>query len=233
MKYFLPLVMCVLFGMQSYAQEEAFIKEQAIDSLYKEDQFYFGVTYNLIGKQPKGISQSGFSSGFHLGFIKDIPLNKRRNSAIGVGLGVSINSFNQNLLINETPSGTSLSVLERTEIDYTKNKFSSYMVEMPLEYRWRTSTAESYKFWRVYTGVKLGYVFANQTKFKGEPSNVSLKNNDIFNDFQYGLTISAGYNTWNFYVYYALNPIFNSTAKLNGETIDMNAIKIGLMFYIL
>lgn len=225
--------MCVLFGMQSYAQEEAFIKEQAIDSLYKEDQFYFGVTYNLIGKQPKGISQSGFSSGFHLGFIKDIPLNKRRNSAIGVGLGVSINSFNQNLLINETPSGTSLSVLERTEIDYTKNKFSSYMVEMPLEYRWRTSTAESYKFWRVYTGVKLGYVFANQTKFKGEPSNVSLKNNDIFNVFQYGLTISAGYNTWNFYVYYALNPIFNSTAKLNGETIDMNAIKIGLMFYIL
>lgn len=233
MKYFLPLVMCVLFGMQSYAQEEAFIKEQAIDSLYKEDQFYFGVTYNLIGKQPKGISQSGFSSGFHLGFIKDIPINKSRNSAIGVGLGVSINSFNQNLLINETPSGTSLSVLERTEIDYTKNKFSSYMVEMPLEYRWRTSTAESYKFWRVYTGVKLGYVFANQTKFKGEPSNVSLKNNDIFNDFQYGLTISAGYNTWNFYVYYALNPIFNSTAKLNGETIDMNAIKIGLMFYIL
>lgn len=233
MKYFLPLVVCVLFGLESFAQEDSFLKEQPIDSLYKEDQFYFGVTYNLIGKQPKGISQSGFSSGFHLGFIKDIPLNKRRNSAIGVGLGVSINSFNQNLLINETSRGVLLSVLDRTETDYTKNKFSSYMLEMPLEYRWRTSNPEDYKFWRVYTGVKLGYVFANQTKFKGEPRNVSLKNDEIFNDFQYGLTISAGYNTWNFYVYYALNPIFNSTAKLNGETINMNAIKIGLMFYIL
>lgn len=233
MKYFFPLIVCFLFGLETYAQEEAFLKEQGLDSLYKEDQFYFGVTYNLLGKQPKGVSQSGFSSGFHLGFIKDIPINKRRNSAIGVGLGVSVNSFNQNLLINETPRGTLLSVLDRTEIDYTKNKFSSYMLEMPLEYRWRTSTAEEYKFWRVYTGVKLGYVFANETKFKGDPNNVSLKNSDIFNDFQYGLTMSAGYNTWNFYVYYALNPVFNSTAKLNGETLDMNAIKIGLMFYIL
>ncbi|TYC11407.1 PorT family protein [Bizionia gelidisalsuginis] len=233
MRYFFPLALCLLFGIQVYAQEDVFLREQIADSLYKEDQFYIGVTYNLLGKQPSGISQSGFSSGYHFGFIKDIPINKRRNSAIGVGLGVSINSFNQNLLITETTRGTMFSVLDRSETSYTKNKFSSYMLELPLEYRWRTSTSREYKFWRVYTGVKFGYVFANQTKFKGEPTNISLNNKDVFNEFQYGLTMSAGYNTWNFYIYYALNPIFNASAKLKGDTIDMNAIKIGLIFYIL
>jgi len=42
-----------------------------------------------------------------------------------------------------------------------------------------------------------------------------------------------GYNTWNLYMYYALNPIFSGDVKLDGVSVDMNAIKIGLMFYIL
>ena len=47
------------------------------------------------------------------------------------------------------------------------------MIEMPIEFRWRNSTASSYKFWRIYAGAKLGYVagarskavFENYTRF--------------------------------------------------------------------
>ncbi|RBP34420.1 outer membrane protein with beta-barrel domain [Oceanihabitans sediminis] len=215
----------------AFSQEEEVVTE--VDSLYKEDQFYGGATYNLLLNSPKGISQSGFSSGFHIGFIKDMPINTKRDLAIGLGIGLSSNSFNQNMLIDTADDKNySYTALDNNDISYSKNKFTTYMVEAPLEFRWRTSTATEYKFWRIYTGIKLGYVFANSSKFIGE-SDIKHSNIADFNKMQYGLTLSVGYNTWNIHVYYGLNPIFNSDAKLDAASIDMRAVKIGLMFYIL
>ncbi|WP_376858742.1 porin family protein [Bizionia hallyeonensis] len=206
---------------------------QEVDCKYREDQFYLGITYNLVGNRPEGVSQSGFSSGFHLGFIRDIPINKRRNVAFGVGLGLSSNSFNHNFLITKDASGNlDYLVLDKSDINYSKNKFTTYMVEMPLQLRWRTSTAEEYKFWRIYTGINVGYVLYNSSKFRGDLGTIKNSKIDSFNDFQYGLTMSAGYNTWNIFVYYGLNPIFNN-ARVNNESVDMNAVKVGLIFYIL
>lgn len=222
-----------LFGLFSitliYGQETV---TKDVDSLYKEDQFYAGVTYNLIGKRPTDVKQSGFSLGFHLGYIKDMPINKARNVAIGIGFGYSANSFNQNLLLNTDDAGTfTYSILEGNT--YTKNKFSTHLIELPIEFRWRTSTPTDYSFWRIYAGFKFGYVLTHTTKYKGDLGSIKFSNNDDFNNLQYGLTLSAGYNTWNVHLYYALNPIFSNSAQLDGTTIDMNVVRVGLMFYML
>ena len=104
---------------------------------------------------------------------------------------------------------------------------------MPIEFRWRTSTAESYKFWRIYGGFKLGYIFSGVSKFVSNSETIKFQNDDI-NRFQYGLTLSAGYNTWNFHLYYALNKLFkDGTVTTNGEQFEMSVIKVGLMFFIL
>ena len=219
-----------LLSYQSILGQDATAIET--DKLYREDQFYFGVTYNLLGKMPHQMSQNGFSSGFHFGFIRDMPINKSRNIAFGIGLGYSANSFNQNLLISKSQQGElNYEILESTS--FTKNKFSMHLLELPFEFRWRSSTAESYKFWRIYSGFKLGYVFASNSKFNGSPENIKLKNIDHFEKIQYGFTLSVGYNTWNAYLYYALNPMFKNEAKIDGGSLDINAIKIGLIFYIL
>ncbi|MCL5127543.1 porin family protein [Algibacter sp. L4_22] len=203
-----------------------------VDNNYREDQFYLGVTYNLLGLRPDDVSQSGFSSGIHLGFIKDMPINTARNKAIGFGIGLSANSYVQNLLIQKDDDGLiSYSVLDSDT--YTKNKFSRHFVEIPLEFRWRTSTATSYEFWRIYAGFKFSYMLANTTKYDGDLGSFKYTNISDFNKLQYGLTISAGYNTWNLHLYYALNPVFSKDAKLSGESMDMHAIRVGLMFYIL
>ncbi len=216
-----------------FAQETTnAIATDSLDTSYKEDQFYFGVSYNALSKMPKGMSQNGFSSGFHLGIIKDMPINKKRNWAIGIGLGYATNSINQNLKISENPSGGYTYEL-LTSSQFTKNKFSQHLVELPFEIRWRTSTASTYKFWRVYTGVKFGYVFASNTKFKD--SNGQIKNNNIedFERLQYGLTLSAGYDSWNAYLYYSLNPVFKKEAQLSNENLDVSIFKVGIMFYLL
>ena len=75
-------------------------------------------------------------------------------------------------------------------------------------------------------------LFHTRTKFKGELGTIKNRNIESINDFQYGLTVSAGYNTWNIYFYYGLNPIFKDVSVNNARN-DMNAIKIGLIFYLL
>lgn len=224
------ILLCIAFFIQDLKAQNIVDKE--VDSLYREDQFYFGVTYNLLSEIPINFSQTGFSSGFHLGFIRDMPINKDRTLAIGLGFGYSINSFNQNLLINKDNTGAiTYNILD--DNTYSKNKFSSHLIEFPLEFRWRSSTATEYNFWRIYTGFKVSYRLAHQVKYVGELGNIKFNDIDSFNKIQYGLTASAGYNTWNVYLYYGLNPIFSNDAKLNGNDLNINIIKIGLIFYIL
>lgn len=215
------------FFLSVYSQSNTVVE---LDSLYREDQIYIGVTYNALINLPTGVSQNSFSTGFHLGVIRDFPINKQRNVAIGLGLGYSINTFNQNIRIS-TSSPSTYTILEG--VNYTKNNFSKHLLEVPLEFRWRTSNAQTYKFWRVYTGVRIGYLLATKSVYKGEPENETHRDLRGLNTWQYGLTLSVGYNTWNGYVYYGLNPIFDSISSTNAQSIDMNALKIGLIFYLL
>jgi len=137
------------------------------------------------------------------------------------------------LLIEDVNNEIALSIIDESDFNVSKNKFTTYLVEIPLEIRWRTSTATDYNFWRIYTGFKVGYLLYNTTKFKSEEEIKNFSNINGFNKMQYGLTLSAGYGTWNFHVYYGLNTIFEDTTKLSGETIDLKSLKVGLIFYIL
>jgi hypothetical protein len=102
-----------------------------------------------------------------------------------------------------------------------------------LELRWRTSTAADYKFWRVYAGVKFGYVFSGRSKLVMDSGNESFSNPDI-QEFQYGLMLNFGYNTWNVHAYYGLNSLLKEGTTLNEAPIDdLNILRIGLIFYIL
>jgi hypothetical protein len=233
MRLFYSFFILIGFNSFVFGQNKEF-DTTAVDNKYREDQFYISVTYNLLGSKFNGISQSGFSSGFHVGFIRDMPMNKNRNFAIGLGLGVSTNSYNQNLLISEnTDQSIEYSILDKKVASFRKNKFATYLLEIPFELRWRTSTALDYNFWRIYSGFKLGYLVHNSSKFKSSEGDILLSNISDFNTLQYGVTISAGYSNINVHFYYALNDIFKNRANIDGQHIGMNAVKIGLIYYIL
>lgn len=231
----LHFILLFLFSIQlTLSQEDVSENNDSssiIDSLYKEDQFYFSVSYNLLSNMPESMSQKGFSTGFALGYIKDIPLNTRRNFGLGIGLGISTNSYNNNLKISKSNGVYNYELVDLE--DFTKNKFSTQLVELPIELRWRTSTPEEYKFWRIYAGVKLGYIVASKSKSKGGGETIKISNLEAIDNLRYGLTLSAGYSTWNVNLYYGLNPIFDDSVIINGEKTDIRIVKIGLMFYIL
>ena len=231
MKYTLSIIMFCL-SLFVVSQNNTIQNDSLIDPKYKEDQFYIGVSYNLLSKMPDDLSQSGFSIGVNLGKIFDIPLNKERNFGLGIGAGYGVNFINHNLGITETPQGQLEYQILDSE-DFTRNRFSFHMIELPFEIRWRTSNATSYKFWRIYAGMRIGYVIASNSKLRTNDETYKIRGLDDLNKFQYGLTLSAGYDTWNAQIYYGLNTLFNDVNTVNGIPIDMKLVKIGLIFYLL
>jgi len=233
MKQVFFIIIGLFISLPSLAQDSNGPVAKEIDSLYREDQFYIGLTFHLLRDLPESVSQSGFSGGLHLGFIRDFPLNKRRNIGIGAGLGWSVNSFGQELFIGEdSNSNTIFRNLNSEAIDYDANRFTTQLIEVPIEFRWRTSTPDSHKFWRVYTGFRLGYVYNFQSTFKQGGNQVIQTDVPEFDRFRIGTTLSFGYNTFNFHIYYSLNPFFKD-AKLGNSDIGITTFKVGLMFYIL
>jgi Outer membrane protein beta-barrel domain len=204
----------------------------AVDSLYREDQFYFTFTYNSLLNAPNGITTNKFSPGFKVGFLRDMPLNKQRNVSIAPGFGLSYSNYFQSLFILKD-NGSIVYSTNSIANSYRKNKFEQLMVNFPVELRWRTSVPETHKFWRIYSGLQFSYLIYSKSVYEDAISSISISNNKDFNKFQLGVYLAVGYNTWNFYSYYGLTPIFSSAAQLNDERIKMHAIHFGMMFYIL
>lgn len=216
-----------------YGDDAATAIPQEVDSLYREDQFYVGLSFNLLTNHPKDFNQNGFSGGIHAGFIRDMPINKRRNKAFGIGLGVSANTYNTNQFIGETQNGISqFEILDPTAAVNT-NRFNTTLVELPVQYRWRTSTATNFNFWRVYTGFKLGYIFRHKAVFESPDQSLTRTNVAELDRWRYILTLSVGNGSFNAFVQYHLNPLF---APVNEQVInvpDFHPLKFGIEFYIL
>ncbi|HHC80907.1 MAG TPA: PorT family protein [Flavobacteriia bacterium] len=209
------------------AQETDTIKS----SRYLEDQIYIGFSIATLIKIPNEVVQNGFSNSFEIGFIKDFPFTERGNFALGIGLGYGRNTYFQNIKIEKIGAVTEFQTVVTD--NFKNNKFSVHSVELPFEIRWRTSTISKYKFWRIYVGTKVSYVFTSNAKFKEIGSTIKIKKIPEINKLQFGLRLAAGYGTWNFNFYYGLTDLF-SNASLN-ETTPLRArdFRIGLIFYIL
>ena len=224
----LLLLFAFLFSLVATAQDSLATKESA----YLEDQFYIGLTYNLLLNKPESVTQQNLSYGLQAGFIKDIPLNKERNFAVGIGLGYAVNSYYNNIQAIQTANGISYRVFD-DQFSYKRNKIETHLIEMPLEIRWRNSTATEHRFWRIYTGFKLGYIVGTRSKLVTESFKDSFYNPDTEN-FRYGLLLNVGYNTFNFHLYYSLNDFFEDNTTLDtGEELALTPMSIGIIFYIL
>ncbi|SNR55119.1 Outer membrane protein beta-barrel domain-containing protein [Lutibacter agarilyticus] len=198
------------------------VENDTIDARYREDHIYVSLSYNLLNNKPDSERSSLFSGGFSLGYIYDMPINERRNVGIGVGFGYAYNSYSSSFLLD----------IEEERNLYETSRFKTQLVEIPIEFRWRTSTASDYSFWRIYGGVKISYLFHSKSIFMFEDETIELKNISELEKFQYGLILSAGYGSWNVFIYYGLNPLFNNVI-VDNKKLNLKDFSLGLKFYIL
>lgn len=226
---------CFLFlsFFRGYSQENTFSIDTLhvkIDSLYREDQFYAGLNYNLLLEKPSGVSQEKISFGFSAGFLRDMPINQSRTLAIAPGIGLSFNNYLQNMSITGTSQNPVYGVVST---NYDKSRFEQLRVELPIEFRWRNSTPQEFQFFRIYGGFKFSYLLADKSVYDDGVQKIVIKNNKDFEDFLYGVYLSMGYSAFNLQVYYNINSFFKSSAQIDSVPVTMNALSIGVVFYIL
>ena len=195
-----------------------------INDSYWEDQLYINITYNIFRNQPEEVNPSKVSYGVGIGYIKDIPLNKRNTFALGLGLGYNYDLYTHGIVVE----GDDFSVSE----NIPTNKINLHNLEIPIQIRWRKSDAITYSFWRVYFGPKITYNFSNKFRYTIGEEDFEFKNINNYNKLQTGLELSFGYGPFNFYTYYGLSPFYDN-AILNNQTIDTKVLKLGLIFYLL
>ena len=191
---------------------------------YKEDQIYFNFNFDFQLKRIEGYQQNGFSRSFNLGFLKDISLNKKGNKALALGLG-----YGYSRLVNNLDVGQDLNF--NIEGDSAlRNKLSYHTIQFPIELRIRTSTLESFAFWRVYLGYRLNYNFL--AKYKPFFGRKTMLKNYISN-ISHCLSLSLGFNTWNIRFETGLSPLIKISSTSNNLNNDFYVSSVGLVFYLL
>lgn len=201
---------------------------------YLEDQFYVGLTYDYLISKASSVVQHNFSRGIHMGFLRDIPMNERRNRGLAIGLGYSYDLVYSNIVAFSDDNVIEYNIAKSlSDLNISKNYFETHTLELPIEFRWRTSTPESHKFWRIYSGVKLGYTFGARNLFKRNEITLSFNNSDLKNQWQFKVFTAFGYNTWNFFIQYNLLPILKDAQTKDQTSLNSSLLQMGLMFYIL
>ena len=225
---FCLLYFFLFLGLFSYgpllAQDETLL-----DSFYREDQIYLGVSFAVLLSDQPEFKPRGLSRHFQFGVVRDLPLSENGQFALGIGLGMSLERYNTNVIrTNDINSNVSYTVSGNLEDN--PFFFSLQSLELPLSIRWRNSSFKDYVFWRIYGGIAFQWNYRIHAKAEDMSFSVSKDIQNI------GATthLSFGYNTWNFFIAYKLTPFFNPTSFSNGATpFDITPLKIGLIFYLL
>ena len=210
----------LFFVTIGFSQSET---KPVVDSLFREDQFYVSISYNFLQNKPDNFSQYSFSTGLSAGFLRDFPISDNRHWAIAPGIGYSFNDLKQNIDFSSISNGS--------ETEIVKSRILLHYIDLPLEIRWRNATPDSHKFWRIYGGFMASYLLNGKFKYEGSFGSGTENINDLLNKFQYATYLAFGFNTWNAYIHYGLNPFFDKD-KTTTEN-NVTTLKIGLMFYIL
>ena len=195
------------------------------DTLYREDQIYASVGYPLLIDVPEALTQNKLSHTFSLGFVRDMPINRARNLAFGLGFGLNYNVVHTNLQFTENMEAyTYLS-------SNVTNQWNNLDLEIPLEFRWRSSVPLNYQFWRAYAGL-VGYytLSANQrTRTALIDSITSLS----VQKFRLALRLNVGNNTWNLTYTHPIDSFFDYDKSPHNKLFSqLKTAKLGLVFYV-
>ena len=201
------------------------LAQSPADSLYREDQIYVSIGYPLLIDTPEGLTQNKLSHTFSLGFVRDMPINSARNLAFGLGLGLNYNVVYTNLQFTDDIKSTTFVSGD------VINQWNSVDAEIPIEFRWRSSTPTNYQFWRIYAGV-VGYYSLSAKQRTRAALTESISSLSVQN-FRLALRLNVGNNTWNLTYTHPIDSFFDFDKSAHNKSLSqIKTAKLGLVFYI-
>jgi hypothetical protein len=199
----------------------------------KQDLLLLNFNWNGWMNQPQGVDVSPFSRGFEVKVMGDFPLGKLPIS-IGAGLGLSVENIFANAFLKKAEGIDSLYFQPITGVinpeggvsdrDWSRYKWVSTLLELPLEIRFRANRRKRNTF-KAALGFKVGYVIDSHEKYvgpdyrPGSDGTLSQLNNTLeqvtyslpgINRLRYAGYLRLGYDRFAITAQYGLGYYFNT-----------------------
>lgn len=189
-----------------------------------KDKFIFEITHCGLLNMPKGVKNDWWSRGANLFLYFDYPFGKSNFSfAWGAGIASHNVSGNANFIYKLDSLGNEQTIIEPREIPYRKNILGAKIVEVPVEFRFRTRRARSFK---MTFGMKAGYTVQNFRKIFDANGKAKYFDVHNYNPLRYGVTFRIGYEQIYLCGFYSLSEIIKK-GKGTGNVIPYT-IGIGI-----
>lgn len=181
------------------------------------DRLILEVNYTGFLNLPNGIKQSYKSIGFNFDIMFDKPI---KNSAFsfGYGIGLLSHNFHSNsdfIYRKDSLSNNFLTSMQPFSRPYSLNRFAQKILEVPLEFRYRTKTDRQFK---IHLGIKLGYVVSDFKSIKDNDGKIRVYNIKNVNRLRYGVNFRIGWEQLAFTASYYFSEVFIKDKGVNGLT---------------
>lgn len=223
--------------------------------MHPSDRFFVTLFTDAWQNVPGDMDLRTIQRGINISAMQDMPMG-RSNFSIAAGLEFSSHnlysdhhylfypdlSYQPHLLI-ALQEKYDFAPLRR---DYDKNKLSLNYLEVPVQFRYRTRGLN--RTFRIYAGMKAGYLVNAHTKYEGKSQYLELdgiytsgeaaalvsdtsnkevktKEHKLGNlvDYRIGLTAMVGYGSVNLHLYYPLTSVFEDNSAS-----DMYPLSLGI-----
>ncbi len=205
----LALIFCVFqANSQTNPTPEKNIKIGKGKNKTSSDALVISLNTDIWQKVPDSIAARGINQGVSAAGMYNIRMGQG-NFSFAFGLGISSHNFYSDGILGLDTTGK-ISQFTPTSISYKINKLSLTYFDIPVEFRFKTSS----KF-RIAVGFKFGFTMDVHTKYKGTDlsdgeGSVLVKEKKIANiePMSYALTARIGYKWAILNASYSLNSIF-------------------------
>jgi hypothetical protein len=172
------------------------------------DRIILEVNHTGWLNMPHGLRETATSGGVNFQLFFDKPIGYSRFS-FAWGAGISSHNIHGKInlvALSDTSTGnTNFTAIEIREKPYRINRIGFKILEVPVEFRFRTRT--NYQF-KVMAGFKVGYVVQTFRKIFDKDGKAKLY--DIYgaNPWRYGLVLRVGWEQVHISMFYALSEVF-------------------------
>jgi hypothetical protein len=229
--FFYCFVFLFPFSLSSQGLFEYFKLTADGDGAEKFDRIVVDITWTQWLESIEGVEQGVYSFGIGAYWMKDIPLGKKSNISLAIGLGFDSHNFHHNgefEFTNLNDGGVYTDLVSRNgSSTLEKNKYAVNYVDLPFELRLRTmnkTIEERMKYnFRFYIGFKAGVLVNDHLKIEDATSKRKIFNLPNTLPYRYGPTLKIGINKLSFVAFYSLTTLFKE-----GQGVAITPINIGL-----
>ncbi len=172
------------------------------------DRIIFELSHTGWLGMPHGLKETLTSGGVNILLYFDYPIGNSHCS-FAWGAGFSSHNIhgriNLNYNLDSVSNRVNFTSIEKRTTAYDVNRIGFKVIEVPVEFRFRTRGAYQFK---LMAGFKVGYVL--QTFKKVFDADGKTKTFDIYgvNPFRYGITFRMGCQQIHLTAFYALSEVF-------------------------